>query len=53
MACDQFADIAVVVLAELETAAISQMSATRVVLDGIAPHARLERIAVRCCSAAL
>ncbi|HKS96749.1 MAG TPA: cytidine deaminase [Terriglobia bacterium] len=51
MAREQFADIADVVLAEVESALISQMSATRAVLGGIAPHARLERVAVRCCNA--
>lgn len=47
MAGEQFADIADVVLAELEAAPISQMTATRAVLGGIAPRARLERVAAR------
>lgn len=51
MARESFADIVAVVLAELESALISQMNATRAVLGGIAPHARLERVAIRCCSA--
>lgn len=53
MAGDQFADITDAVLAEVEAAPISQMTATRAVLAGIAPRARLERVAVRSCSAAL
>ena len=41
------ARIASVVLVELESAPISQMSATKAVLDGLAPAARLRRVTAR------
>jgi cytidine deaminase len=47
MADEEPGRISSVVLVELEGAGISQMSATQAVLDGLAPGARLRRVAAR------
>ena len=47
MAGETFDGISAVVLVELENAPISQMSATRAVLDSIAPAASLRRVTAR------